>query len=263
MSAPLGYFSNDVHDFPELNKCPDCETFFADLNCPLCGKECPEEMRAGNRKAVKEKKRKSSYGNGRVQFVPWYYSAWFIILMLIFMPIVGLILLWTGYWKKIWKIVVTVLLVASYVLTPIVSNAIYLLLDKIALEEDIPVDLSMTESEYRMACKEYDPESVFRDPTSLYGECVCMTLTVTEILEDESETEYIRYFRARVQANGKQWEFLLHDYRQENRINLTVGDVITVYGQVGKNATVLDNTAGTVSAPCIDVRFLDLQPETK
>ena len=28
----------DERDYPELNKCPDCETFFASDNCPICGR---------------------------------------------------------------------------------------------------------------------------------------------------------------------------------------------------------------------------------
>lgn len=63
MSANLGFFAEDrERDFPELNKCPDCETFFADANRPICGKECPEEFRAGNRKPIKQKKHRRSSG---------------------------------------------------------------------------------------------------------------------------------------------------------------------------------------------------------
>ena len=35
---------NSNMDHPDLNKCPDCECFFAGERCPLCGKLCPEEM---------------------------------------------------------------------------------------------------------------------------------------------------------------------------------------------------------------------------
>ena len=113
MGTPMGYFDDDARDYPELNKCPDCETFFADLNCPLCGKECPEAFRAGNRKPVKVKKQRRR-GSERVQFVPWYFSTWFIILMLVVQPIIGLVLMWAGGWRKPAKIVVTVLLVLAY-----------------------------------------------------------------------------------------------------------------------------------------------------
>lgn len=128
MSAPLGYFSdNGAVDYPELNKCPECETFFASLNCPLCGKECPEEMRAGNRKRVKVKKQKRSYNNGRVQFVPWYLSTWFTLVMLIVQPIIGLILTWAGYWKKPWKIVATVWVVLSLGGAAILGGVLHLI----------------------------------------------------------------------------------------------------------------------------------------
>ena len=45
----------DELDRPDLNKCPDCGCFFGQDYCPICGKLCPEEMRAGNRAAVKQK----------------------------------------------------------------------------------------------------------------------------------------------------------------------------------------------------------------
>jgi len=46
----------DSLDRPDLNRCPDCGCYFESEECPLCGKICPEDMRAGNRKEVKQKK---------------------------------------------------------------------------------------------------------------------------------------------------------------------------------------------------------------
>ncbi|MBE6634550.1 MAG: hypothetical protein E7620_09485, partial [Ruminococcaceae bacterium] len=104
MGAPIGYFSDQQPvDYPELNKCPDCETFFQTLTCPLCGKECPEEYRAGNRKAVKPKKVRYRNNSGRVQFIPWYHCAWFLVIALLAFPLVGLILLWQSSHSKGWK----------------------------------------------------------------------------------------------------------------------------------------------------------------
>ena len=67
MGRMLGSYDSDELDRPDLNKCPDCGCFFAQDECPLCGKPCPEEMRAGNRKAVKVKKTKA--GSERVSFI--------------------------------------------------------------------------------------------------------------------------------------------------------------------------------------------------
>ena len=58
MGRSLGYFDSDELDRPELNKCPDCECYFASEECPLCGKICPENFRAGNRAPVKKPKKK-------------------------------------------------------------------------------------------------------------------------------------------------------------------------------------------------------------
>ena len=86
MGKLLGAHDSEELDRPDLNKCPDCRCFFAGDNCPLCGKKCPEEMRAGNRAKVKPKKKRSTPNSGRVTFVSWYHSWLFIILMMFIMP---------------------------------------------------------------------------------------------------------------------------------------------------------------------------------
>lgn len=74
MGRMLGSFDpEDELDRPDLNKCPDCGCYFATDNCPLCGKVCPPEMRAGARVEPK-KRRKRRAGSGRVQFIPWYHT---------------------------------------------------------------------------------------------------------------------------------------------------------------------------------------------
>lgn len=121
----LGAFDNSEElDRPDLNKCPDCLCFFAGDTCPLCGKVCPEEMRAGNRKPPKKQKRRHSTGNGRVTFVEWYHSWWFIILMMIFMPIAGIVLLITSPHKTRSKVIFAVIFVAVYFILPIIVNTV-------------------------------------------------------------------------------------------------------------------------------------------
>ena len=115
MGRNLGYFDSDELDRPELNKCPDCECYFASEACPLCGRICPEEMRAGNRAKVKHKKHRSS--SGRVQFIPWYYSWWFIILVFSVSRLAGIILFATSPYSKKAKIIVTVVALCVAILT--------------------------------------------------------------------------------------------------------------------------------------------------
>ena len=63
MGRMLGSFDpEDELDRPDLNKCPDCGCYFATDNCPLCGKVCPPEMRAGARVEPKKRKKPGAAG---------------------------------------------------------------------------------------------------------------------------------------------------------------------------------------------------------
>lgn len=125
MGRMLGAFDGrEELDRPDLNKCPDCECFFAGEACPLCGKICPEEMRAGNRKPPKKQKKSRSGSNGRVTFVEWYHSWWFIVLMMIFMPIAGIVLLITSPHRTRSKIIFAVIFVAVYFVVPFIFNTV-------------------------------------------------------------------------------------------------------------------------------------------
>lgn len=114
MGRLLGSHATEELDRPDLNKCPDCGCFFAQDSCPLCGKLCPEEMRAGNRKAPKKTKRSSS--NGRVSFINWYHSWWFIIVMLFISPLISIILLATSPHRKGLKITFIIIFIIFQVL---------------------------------------------------------------------------------------------------------------------------------------------------
>ncbi len=80
---------DESFDRPDLNFCPECKCYFAGDNCSICGKPCPEEMRAGNRKPKKVKKQRSS---GPTYVIPWYQSWWFIVILMFVFPLVALIL---------------------------------------------------------------------------------------------------------------------------------------------------------------------------
>lgn len=261
MGAPMGYFGDDnVRDFPELNKCPDCETFFQDLNCPLCGKECSEEFRAGNRKPVKQKKRRRPSSSGRVQFVPWYLSTWFIILMLFLQPIIGLILVWVGYWQKPAKIIVTAVAVL-YFFGSFLFGGLFGIYDMFFNREEIPVNTKLSRAEYIEECVDMSAETVYREASKRKGEYVSLTVTVAGRWENlyDYDSDYSLYLECTAEENGKTWTFLVRDYRGDD-INLAVGDTITVYGQIGGNVTIRNSTAGEISAPCINMLYVTIEP---
>ncbi len=260
MSRQLGYFDDDVvRDFPHLNKCPDCETFFESESCPLCGKACPEEMRAGNRKPVKVKKRRRPRNNGRVQFVPWYLSTWFIILMLFVQPIIGLVLLWVGYWQRPAKIIVTVLFVL-YTFGFVLLGGIVGFLQFLFFKEELPVNTQISQTEYMETCVALSAESVYREAEARIGEYVVLTLEVKDILNDayEADSSYVRYYECTAVENGRTWRFLVRDFSTDAK-NLAVSDRITVYGQIGGNTTIYDNTAGECSAPLVNMLYVTIE----
>ena len=136
MGRMLGAFDNPQElDRPDLNKCPDCECFFAGDYCPLCGKVCPEEMRAGNRKPPKKERRRRTSSNGRVTFVEWYHSWWFILVMMLVMPIAGIILLLTSPHRTLWKVLITIAVVLLEFVLPVLITLLFLISEMEALPE--------------------------------------------------------------------------------------------------------------------------------
>lgn len=220
MGRSLGYYDSDELDRPELNKCPDCECFFASDECPLCGKICPEEMRAGNRAKVKPpKKRKNS--SGRVQFIPWYHSWWFILLMMYFMPIAGIILFFTSPHSKRSKITVAAIVVGGYLLLlALGSGWLWSLTDK------SPVNDRISREEYVEMCESMSIEDFHRDAYNK-GNYVALELTVVDSTTDQDGvTRYLCTNR-----NAESVQIILLDYSVDKRTNYMKGDMIRVYGE--------------------------------
>ncbi len=259
MGADLGFFAEDrERDFPELNKCPDCETFFADECCPLCGKVCPEEFRAGNRKQIKQRKHYRPSGNGRVQFVPWYHTVWFIVLMLIVQPIVGIILTWSGVWKTHWKVIATILVLLPYLLMAVFG--IYSAITDQLHTREVPINLELTDEDYRASCAKPDTEALYRNSDQSVGKYVCIELSVVEFSSTYYYTPEVVYMEANVylchiNQGERTLEFFVVDYRQENQSRLAIGDKITVWGEVAGEIEAADS----VSRPAIYARFIDIQ----
>ncbi len=248
MGRLLGAHDSDELDRPDLNKCPDCGCFFPQDNCPICGKECPEEFRAGNRKAVKPKKRRGS-NSGRVTFVEWYHRWWFIAIMMFVMPVVGIILLITSPHKKGSKILFVVIAVLYSILRTFLGSGMLGGFGNMFTE---PVE-RMSFEEYSEKCIEITPEEYFRNREKYNDEFISMTLTVKEGFVDAmgyySKEEYTTYYIC-TDGEGNEFEIMIRDCEKEPE-NYIKGDVITVYGEGAGTLALDDLNYVTHSAPCI------------
>ena len=255
MGRDLGYFASEELDRPELNKCPDCECYFASEECPLCGKICPEEMRAGNRAPVKKpKKQKNS--SGRVQFIPWYHSWWFIILAMFFMPLVGIVLLITSPHSKKQKLI---FVAAALLYTVLVSWGVGgMLIGMIRGQLEFPVDADLPREEYIAACEIVDAEDYYRMAEAYRGRKVAVTLTVREMISDAEDVySHARYPNYYVCSDEQQtFTVLVCDCIREDRMNLLPGDTVIFYGEGAGNVSVTDMQYVTHTAPCIHAAFL-------
>ena len=219
MGRSLGYHDSDELDRPELNKCPDCECFFASDACPLCGRVCPEEMRAGNRAKVKKVKRKNT--SGRVQFISWYHSWWFILLMMYFMPIVGIILFFTSPHSKKSKITVAAIVVGGYLLLLLLGSGWLW-----SLTNNPPVNDDISRTEYVELCEPMSVEDYYRDAYNR-GNYVALELRVVDATTDQDGvTRYLCTNR-----NVESVQIILLDYSVEKKTNYMRGDMIRVYGE--------------------------------
>ena len=225
MGRLLGAHDSDELDRPDLNKCPDCGCFFPQDNCPLCGKECPEEYRAGNRKKVKPQKHKNS--SGRVTFVEWYHRWWFIAIMMFVMPVVGIVLLITSPHKK-WVKVLAVLLAVAYMVSGyLMGSGVISKMMNVVTE---PVERLPFE-EYSQKCVKLTPEEFYRGTVDIEDPFVTMTLTVEEAFVDgqNPDSEYNTFYTC-TDAEGSDIEIIVRDCRTDAK-NLVKGDVITIYGE--------------------------------
>ncbi len=255
MGRQLGTFlDTEELDRPDLNKCPDCGCFFADLHCPLCGRECPEEFRAGNRRPVRHTRRRRAGDSGRVTFMAWYHSWWFIIAMMILFPIMGIILLFTSPHKKGAKMAVLATAVAYTLVT---SYSFLPLVNRLVSSFDPPVDQRLSREQYVSVCENVDPASFYRTPDAYRGEFVKMELTVVgKVVDAEAyygNEKYTAYYIAR-SADGSV-TVLLRDCNREGTLNLMAGDSVTVYGEGEGNVEFYGLDGNVYSGSCLNVAF--------
>lgn len=260
MGRYLGAFDEDSDiDRPDLNKCPVCSCYFEQDTCPICGMLCPAEMRAGNRKAVKQKKRKPSSGRDRVYFIDWYHRWWFIILMAFFMPLVSLILLLTSPRPRNHKIIaIVVAVVLMIVWTVGVGNIIGVFQNLF----DNPVDTSLSEEAYIAKCESVDVEDFFRYPDQYKDKFVALTVTVGNKTMDYDahfrDGAYCYYYYC-TETDGTTFRILVRDCAQKGSTNFVKGDVIVIYGEGAGFAEFYDAQYEPVHAPCLNMAYYEIQ----
>lgn len=256
MGRLLGSHADDTDlDRADLNKCPDCGCYFAGDNCPLCGKECPEHMRAGNRPVVKQPKRKRHTGPRSVVFIDWYHSWWFIIIMMLLFPLVGIILLITSpheKWKKLLfaAIAVIYMAISSFGMGRILSN--------ITEAFTSPVNDSLIKEEYIDKCQPVTAEAFYRMSESYRDQFVCIKLRivtrVTYVDQHHTAKDYICYLCE--SENGSDFRIVVRDCLLENEQRFIPGDVITVYGEGADECEVYDSEYNSVKAPCLNMAYV-------
>ena len=258
MGRMLGAFDNPEElDRPDLNKCPDCECFFAGDSCPICGKVCPEEMRAGNRMPPKREKKRRSRSSGRVTFIEWYHSWWFIALMTFFMPIVGIILLATSPYEKRKKVTFIVLACVYWLISWIGLGTIINTVSEII---NPPVIVTVSEEEYVARCEGVSAEEIWRSPKAYKDKCVKITVEISSTFEDVDSYsllgKYNRYYVCRI--NGTDKYILIRNCILGGEDNFNVGDTVTFYGEGAGMKTVYDFNYDEYNAPCVNAAYADL-----
>jgi hypothetical protein len=183
-----------------------------------------------------------------------------ILAALVIQPIIGLILLWMGYWKKGWKIAATVVFALWFFAAPLVLGLGKLLLN-LFNEPPVNLDNIPPKEEYVQLCTPHQGEELYRlagDEAS-FGSYVQIQLTVEgEWIDDYDESGYGRYYRCYTEKDGQKISFLVQDFRQTNKTNLITGDVIDVYGQLMGNMTIPYGESFS-EYPCIGMLYLTLQ----
>ncbi|MBE6531548.1 MAG: cytochrome c biogenesis protein ResB [Ruminococcaceae bacterium] len=255
MGRMLGSFADDQElDRPDLNKCPDCDCFFASDACPLCGKICPENMRAGNRPAVKKRKPSRS-GSGRVTFIQWYHSWWFIAIMVFVFPIAGIALLVTSPHKK-WQKILFVAIAMVYLI--ISMFGIGNIISRVSDIWDTPVNDSLTREEYVTRCEAVSVEQFCRAADGYEDRFISMKLKivqrVTYMDTYYNEKDYTCYLCEA--EDGSEYRLVLRDCLLEDKQKLLAGDVVTVYGEGAGDCITYDAEYNEWQLPCLNMAYV-------
>ncbi|MBR5124283.1 MAG: hypothetical protein IKU90_04055, partial [Clostridia bacterium] len=175
---------------------------------------------------------------------------WFILIMMYFMPIVGIILFITSPHSKKSKIIAASVVVGVYVagglLVTFGSGLLY------NLFSDSPVNDKLTRVEYVEKCDSMSVEDYHRDAYNK-GNFVVLELTVKEhIVMNSGEAYYLCTDR----LNDGAYVYV-QDCSVEKLTNYLTGDMIRVYGECSGWADVAFSASNRV-APLLYMAYSEL-----
>ncbi len=164
-----------------------------------------------------------------MQFVPWYHTWWFILLMMFWMPPVGIILFLTSPYRARWKVLFCTV-GAAYMVFVYFGLGSRLLA---YLTEKPLVNTKLTEAQYRETCLNVSPEYYYRSgATDGY---YAMELTVVRTVTDNESVsgEPVVYYLCRDpdDPDDPLVEILVRDCRVQGGGRFLRGDRIAVWGQ--------------------------------
>lgn len=122
--------------------------------------------------------------------------------------------------------------------------------------EEPSSEITMSEEEYRAACKEIDWKELCRYPDEYKGEKVLLEVQIKQIVSTKR-------WRAETDNGGTGWynddEYFLVDKRGSDAVKILEDDIVTVYGEfVGLTEITRSLTLTSSELPKINVLYADL-----
>lgn len=249
-------------------RCKKCNYENPDGNkyCGGCGAELfsVEENNRSNREY--------SYTGEITNKMPIWKKTWLLVLMCIFIPPVGLILLWVSKKPRniIGRIAITIFL--------LFYSLVWLL--GFSGEEEVNEDNTTviesngeisdgeeenleTEEEYKSSCKEYAYKTVLREPEKYVGERIKITVKISSVHE-ASWMNDTKYYFANSNDENDWWlgdRYGVFDKREEQKPKLLEDDIITVYGEIADTEQTTSLIVSSSEIFCIDMKYIDFISE--
>lgn len=268
------------------------------MYCPKCGKQNPDNQKfcgsCGAPLQVLPPDQGYSYTNGEYseyqqpqnnfnqpQKTPFYKKTWFIVLMCIFFPVVGIILLWVAKKPKnvIARVIISIIL-ALYAFIEIgslstessksdtASSSITQTVDGEENENsESGTATEVSPDEYKAQCQELNYNELMRNPDQYIGQKFKVTVQIFSASEKWSTGTYYKAYTddgSGYYFDKMIWVFDKRDEDSDGYVKILEDDIVTFYGEFNglqetKNA--LNNEKGEDFA--LDAYYVDIVQEAQ